>query len=119
MNQKLTPVAPRLGKMLLMLSSPHDGEVVAAVRAIERALRGAGHDWHDLVQALFPSPAQPDAVDLSTDKSTVSWCFHRRHLLSPGDRRFIESLAEGPPLSPKQRKWLQDIVAKLERVEAA
>jgi hypothetical protein len=120
MNQKLTPVAPRLGKMLLTLSSPHDGEVVAAVRAIERALRGAGHDWHDLVQTLFPSPAQPDAVDLSSDKSTVSWCFHRRNLLSPRDCRFIEDLTDWhKPLSPAQRTWLHDIVAKLERLEGA
>jgi hypothetical protein len=116
----LATTPPQLPKLLLMLSSPHDGEVVAAARAIGTALQRAGHDWHDLAKALVPSQVAPDAVDLSTDKSTVSWCFHRRHLLSPGDRRFIESLAEGQrPLSPKQRKWLQDIVAKLERVEAA
>jgi hypothetical protein len=116
----LAPVAPRLSKLLLMLSSPHDGEVVAAARAIDRTLHDGGHDWHDLAKALLPSRVAPDAVDLSSDKSTVWWCFHRRHLLSPRDRQFIETLAKRhKPLSPKQQKWLQDIVAKLERAEAA
>jgi hypothetical protein len=115
-----TTIAPQLGKLIPRLGSNYDGEVVATARAIARVLRVAGHDWHDLVQALFPSPAQPDAVDLTSDKSTVWWCFHRRNLLSPRDRRFIEDLTDShKPLSPAQRKWLHDIVAKLERVEGA
>lgn len=111
----LAAIAPRLGKMLLMLSSPQGGEVVAAARAIERTLHDAGHDWHDLVQALLPSPAPPDPADLSGDKSTVWWCFHRRHLLSPRDRQFIEDLTNRrKPLSPKQKNWLCAIREKLE-----
>jgi hypothetical protein len=120
MSRDLTAIASKISKLLPRLGSNHDGEVVATARAIERVLRGAGHDWHDLVPALLPPPVQPDAVDLWTDKSTVRWCFHRRNLLSPRDCRFIKDLTGWhKPLSSAQRKWLHDIVAKLERVEAA
>ncbi len=60
MTHRLTLIAPRLCKLLLMLSSPHDGEVVAAARAIAAALNNAGHDWHDLVKGLNLSVVQSD-----------------------------------------------------------
>src|SRR3954462_932700 len=37
---------PRIGQIMLMLSSPADGEVVNAARAVGRALNAAGKDWH-------------------------------------------------------------------------
>ena len=49
----ISDIAPRLQKLLLMLSSPNSGEVVNAARAIERTLREAGADWHDLVNGLL------------------------------------------------------------------
>jgi hypothetical protein len=40
-------------------------------------------------------------------------------LLSPKERAFVENVVEWPALlSDKQRKWVRDIVARLER-EAA
>jgi hypothetical protein len=54
----LTAVAPKLSKLLPMLSSTADGEVVNTARAIERTLKGIGADWHDLAAALTtPSKA--------------------------------------------------------------
>jgi hypothetical protein len=44
----IDPVADKLGKLLKLLSSPRDGEVVAAARAILRTLQGAGADIHEL-----------------------------------------------------------------------
>lgn len=38
----------RLVKLVPMLSSPIAGEVAATAAAIERALKSAGSDWHDL-----------------------------------------------------------------------
>jgi hypothetical protein len=49
-------VRDKLGKLLPMLSSDHDGERVGAVAAIERTLRSSGCDWHDLA-ASIASPA--------------------------------------------------------------
>jgi hypothetical protein len=38
----LAPIADKLGKLVRMLTSDHDGEVVAAARSINRALKSAG-----------------------------------------------------------------------------
>ena len=54
---RLSPLVPRLEKLLLMLSSGSDGETLAAVRAIDRTLRTAGADWHDLT-GLLATPHQ-------------------------------------------------------------
>ena len=40
-------VSALLSKLIPRLASSHDGEVIATARAIERALHGAGADWHD------------------------------------------------------------------------
>ena len=45
-------VRDRLAKLLPLLSSDKDGEVVAAARAISRTLTAAGSDWHGLVAAM-------------------------------------------------------------------
>jgi hypothetical protein len=51
-NSNLAPITAKLGKMIRMLASDCDGDVIAAVRAIKRTLRseGAGHprarQWH-------------------------------------------------------------------------
>jgi hypothetical protein len=110
----LSAIAPKLSKMLLMLSSNYDGDVVAAARAITKILQDAGSDWHDLAAILAPA-AHPEVRD-----DVVQWCLSRRFFLSPRDRGFLEGVAEQRmPLSPKQEKWLRDIVGKLERAEAA
>src|SRR6266851_9188673 len=43
----------RLVKLLGLLGSPHGGEALAAARAAERLLRGAGVSWADVLQ---PAP---------------------------------------------------------------
>jgi hypothetical protein len=48
-------VREKLGKLLPMLSSSHNGERVGAVAAIERVLKSNGFDWHDLT-GLITSP---------------------------------------------------------------
>jgi hypothetical protein len=51
----------RLGKLILMLGSSHDGEVVAAARAINRLLKGQSRDLHTL--AAFAGGLFPPVVD--------------------------------------------------------
>src|SRR6516164_3252906 len=48
----IDPVADKLGKLLRMLSSSRDGEVIAAARAILRTLEGAGADIHELARRV-------------------------------------------------------------------
>jgi hypothetical protein len=72
--------------------------------AIGRILRGAGHDWHDLVRAL-PTPARSDGW--SDWHDDVAYCAENIDLLSEREREFLRSLAHwrGHP-SPKQLDWL-------------
>jgi hypothetical protein len=114
----LSAIPPRLSKMLLMLSSNCNGEVVAAARAINKTLQGTGNDWHDLVADMLP-PLAAAGAHLEV-RDVVQWCFSRRSVLSPRDREFPESAARQlKPLSVKQQKWLSDIVAKLGNRRAA
>ena len=120
----VTSIAPKLAKMLLMLSSDCDHEVVAAARAIDKALQNAGFDWHDLAAAIHPMPIQSDAGanwwKQHDERSIISWCLNRSFLLSVQDREFLENVSEQcNPLSLKQQQWLSDIRKKLERTVAA
>ncbi|TWB19211.1 hypothetical protein [Nitrospirillum bahiense] len=54
----LSPIAPRLVKLIPLLGSDQPGEVVATAAAIGRTLAGAGLTWHDVVAALDPSPGR-------------------------------------------------------------
>ena len=44
--------AEKIGKLIKMLSSPNDGEVVAAARAILRTLEAEGTDIHELAERV-------------------------------------------------------------------
>jgi hypothetical protein len=101
----LTTIAAQLGKMIPRLGSNHDGEVVATARAIERVLRGVGHDWHDLVKGLHLPVAQSDAC--SDWRDDLAYCAENMDCFDDHERDFLRSMAHwrGQP-SPKQRDWL-------------
>jgi len=48
----LAPIAGKLGKLLRLLSSDHDGEVLAAARAIRRTLKVEKLDIHMLADTI-------------------------------------------------------------------
>ena len=55
-------IPPMLGKLIPRLGSPRDAEVVATARAIERVLKSADLDLHDLNAAITAaSPVGPSA----------------------------------------------------------
>jgi hypothetical protein len=83
---------------------------------------GVGHGWHDLTNALLPPPAQsePNTGEPAIERSIIGLAFPHRDQLSPDDAQFVELLTRWrTPLSDKQRIWLHDIVAKIERRAAA
>jgi hypothetical protein len=45
-------LSKKLGKLIPVLSSDKDGEVLAAVRAISGAIAAEGLDWHDLAATV-------------------------------------------------------------------
>lgn len=107
----LAPVAPRLKKLLTMLSSNQPGEVVSTAAAIGRTLAGAGLTWHDLAAALAPTPARPHprmnnprsmAEQLRAGATLTAW---ERDFIAAVLRR----MQRGQQLSPKQSATLDKI----------
>jgi hypothetical protein len=117
----LKQIAPRLKKLLLMLSSDRDGEVVNAARLIDTTLRGAGCDWHDLTtRLLVPGETQTsrsDRNDDSQDWHTMrQFCLRHAHLLRPREREFLINLGEWHgDLTEKQFAWLDSIHVRVRR----
>ncbi len=113
----------RLKKLVLMLSSEQDGEVVAAARAIGRNLKDTGLDWHWLADHLSgeyrADPKRSDGFNahgVERYRSMVGFLFALRADLRPREYEFITQLQNrfneyGAEtfLSPKQRAWVEDI----------
>jgi hypothetical protein len=61
----IAPIADKLGKLIRLLSSDRDGEVLGAAYAIKRALKTAGLDVHALAQQIEkPAFNEADAKKL-------------------------------------------------------
>ena len=134
-------VREKLGKLLPMLSSSHNGERVGAVAAIERVLRSNGFDWHDLTGLITsppagapsPPPRQPHPAS-SEDDLGVSMLDHELVSLVEALRaarrftarseEFLDSMLERAGrfdvvhLSPKQKRWLEDLALKAKGASA-
>jgi DNA-binding transcriptional LysR family regulator len=114
----------KLGKLLrLIFSSDRPGEFVAAVHATKRLLATNGLDGHWVADRITAVPHAADRADRRDDdvdgehedRSAIWFCWHRKHRLSPKECAFIENIVTwSRPLSAKQRKWLGDIIDKLE-----
>jgi hypothetical protein len=52
----------RLSKLIPMLGTSHDGEVVATARAISAALASEGFDLHDLAESLPTTLAKRETI---------------------------------------------------------
>ncbi len=119
MPTSLTTIATRLQKLLLMLSSPRDGEVINAARAISRALQDAGADWHDLARALVSAPQAAAPRRESTSgwhEVMVDLCLQHQEYLRPRELEFCESLLHWRgDLTEKQASWLEAIYARIRR----
>lgn len=118
----LSPILPKLEKLVPRLASGVDGEVLNAVRAIDRTLRGAGFDWHDFTAALVPAlpPLEWPRWRSETESwgDLAGWCRVNGHgRLSPKEAKFVAEMSRklvlGGEPSPRQAEWLRAIYAKL------
>lgn len=101
-----------------MLSSPVDGECVAAVRAIDRALKRSGFDWHGLADVIengssSSTKKKNGIVNISDDLEMYNHCREFFDELREREQDFLQSVGRrfgfGYDLSSKQRKWLRAI----------
>ena len=128
MSGKLSPVVRgKLAKLLPLLSSDRDGERVGTVAAIDRVLKSAKLDWHDVAAQITAEPVeerpQPqggawaemdsnDVIDLIEEIRASGVTF------STSSEGFLHSLLgrahtnDVVLLSLKQQRWLADLAAK-------
>lgn len=130
----------KLAKLIPMLSSDMDGEVVAASRAIMRALKSAGCDIHDLTKAIT-APAQPVQTESvknpypprqsypepAREDEAADWYIIELYSLdlletdlSEKEEGFVLQMrqlllrrGDDFSMSAKQRKWFLDIVNRM------
>jgi hypothetical protein len=123
----IEPVAEKLEKLLRMLSSPREGEVVAAAQAIMRTLKGVGADIHELA-ACVKRAAERDkpaaARDMWRDvepnwQEIATECRDRGDgRLTPREHEFVNDMVRWTVYrkpSEKQAKWLHSIYVRLGR----
>lgn len=125
-------IRPKLAKLIAVLSSDRDGEVVATVRAIGRTLKGAGADFHDLAKAATAEPAAArrasppppeDEAEPMTWADCAYWCKVRAHRLSPKEAEFVRDMAISLRVgrrepTERQGRWLHAIYERLMRSQA-
>src|SRR5438067_13319438 len=113
-----TPIdRDRLAKLLGLLGSHHDGEVIAAARAAHRLLVASGKTWRSVLIDARPLPAPVEF----NPRADIDFCLRRRHRLTEWEENFVASVRERrAPLSTRQRNVLNRIVDRLRaRAEAA
>jgi hypothetical protein len=126
--------ADKVGKLVRMLASDKDGEVLAAVAALKRTLGAGGADINDMADALVAGlkPGKPERVsweppppDLLNWES-MSWhCHFHSHRLRDDDRDFVVDVLLGRAgfdlgrATPELMQRLRSIVAKVKAARSA
>lgn len=124
MTTGLATIAPRLAKLLLMLSSSRDGEVLNAARLITNTLKNSGADWHDLAANLTAPPTKTQTKKQRDDddsgdrdwRAMRTFCEKRSDFLNVREKEFIADIEHWRgELTQKQQHWLCSIYARLQR----
>ena len=103
--------AERLAKMLGMLGSSHDGEVVAAARQAERIRASLGLLWHDIIGAYAVKPER-DQHSSPSWQDDAKFCRENSGCLNDWEQEFLASIMSRWSLTAKQHAVLDRLVAK-------
>jgi hypothetical protein len=126
----MTAPALQAGKLIRLLGSNRDGEVLAAARALDQTLRSAGFDWHDLAdvaERCLLLRSATTSIARSSSSARPPWqelaeeCLrHGGYSLKRSEIDFLSSMS-GWPTSPSDRQlaWLDAIVRSLNLGRAA
>ena len=107
----------RLAKLLGLLGSDHDGEVVAAARQAERLRADAGLTWPEILVPRLPPP--PHGRNVRTVADAIDFVIEHQVVLTVWERGFVSALRRLKyPLSPRQLDVLERLVEKVRRTEA-
>jgi hypothetical protein len=118
----LAPVAP---KLVALLASDRDGEVLATVAAMRRTLATVDADFNDLAGLLTAATttAARDADELERWRQAIKFLLDHVDELSDREREFVVDIAPrlalGRPLTAKQADWLAALYARILNAERA
>jgi hypothetical protein len=126
MNASFVDIAPKIARLLRLLASDKDGEVVATVAALRRVLDSAHLDLHDLaviVEFCARREAPPIAPTIADDldvREMIRRCYERTDLLTKRELAFICSMARwrGQP-TERQMVWLSALHQRCMKGEPA
>ncbi len=126
------PDLDRLGKLLGMLGSEHDGERAAAGLKADQLIRDRGTSWSALIDNLKVSNRPPEKAWTPPRPQWSPWpepvtplrkhqrdareCACWSHLLNEWERGFIADMAQSRSISTKQADKLAVILAKVRRL---
>jgi hypothetical protein len=96
----------KLEKLIPLLASNHDGEVVATARAIGSALAAEGFDLHDLAGSLVPYIVKRETVSATIAPAPV---FEELTLFER--RAWLEAIRKTDWLTPFERDRIEDVYA--------
>jgi hypothetical protein len=119
MTASLAPVVPIVAKLIRLMGSDKDGEILAAVHALRRVLAGAGLTLHDLAGAVALEPDQISDDGEAWRAMARALLAAPRSTLSERERSFVTTMAHwrGKP-SRKQGEWLEAIYARVRKAAA-
>jgi len=107
----------RLAKLLGMMGSAHDGEVVAAARQVERLRADAGLTWPEILVPRLPPP--PRRQNVRTVADAIDFVLQHEVVLTDWERGFVRDLRRLKyPISSRQLEVLERLVEKVRRAEA-
>jgi hypothetical protein len=116
----LLSIAPTLAKLIRMLSSDREGEVLASVHAMRRVLASAGLSLHDLANAIeLPAQASQHDDDADDWRVMAKACARYSYLLSEREISFVTTMMRwrAKP-SRKQAEWLAAIYDRIREAAA-
>lgn len=109
----------RLAKLLGMLGSNFDGEVLNAARAANNLVRNSGATWESVIAPPTTPPVAhrptwtPPPPPPPTWRESVQFCQQYAYMLTEWEVEFLGSIAYRHALSEKQRTVLNRIMAKV------
>jgi hypothetical protein len=108
----------RLARVLGMLGSVHDGEVLVAARQAERLRAEAGLTWPEIIIPALAAPRRQQR-HVETAADAIDFVLDNEQELTAWERDFARSLKrQRSPLSPKQIAILDQLLDKVRRAAA-